>query len=74
MSLLQKSPIKETILATISRLLKMIGPFCKRALLKRLYSAEETYNFKEPTIRSHPIGVLNAADMGWLRLVGSLIL
>ena len=26
-------------LATISRLLKMIGLFCKRALQKRLYSA-----------------------------------
>ena len=29
--------------ATISRLLKMIGLFCKRALLKRRYSAKETY-------------------------------
>jgi len=25
------------------------GLFCKRALLKRRYSAKETYNFKEPT-------------------------
>jgi len=33
--------------ATISRLLKIIGIFCKRALEKRLYSAKETYNFKE---------------------------
>ena len=41
--------------ATISRLLKMIGLFCKRALQKRRYSAKETYNFKEPTNRSHPI-------------------
>jgi len=40
---------------TISRLLKTIGLFCKRALQKRLYSARETYNFKEPTNRSHPI-------------------
>jgi len=44
--------------ATISRLLKMIGLFCKRALLKRRYSAKETYNFKEPTNRSHPIADL----------------
>ena len=29
--------------------------FCKRALQKRLYSAKETYDFKEPTYRSHPI-------------------
>ena len=41
--------------ATISRLLKIIGLLCKRALSKRLYSAKETYNFKEPTNRSHPI-------------------
>jgi len=41
--------------ASISRLLKMIGIFCKRALWKTLYSAKETYNFKEPTDRSHPI-------------------
>ena len=45
------------------------------------YSAKETYNFKEPTIRSHPIPQTHAAfsdlsaslaAMGWLRLVGSL--
>jgi len=41
--------------ATISRLLKIIGLFCKRALYKRRYSAKETYDFKEPTNRSHPI-------------------
>ena len=40
---------------TISRLLKIICLFCKRDLLKRRYSAKETYNFKEPTNRSHPI-------------------
>ena len=42
--------------ATISRLLKIIGLFCKRALLKRPHSAKETCNFTEPTNRSHPIG------------------
>ena len=41
---------------SISRLLEIIGLFCKRALSKRPYSAKETYNFKEPTNRSHPIG------------------
>jgi len=46
--------------ATISRLLKIIGLLCKRALQKRLYSAKETYNFKEPTNRSHPICVIKA--------------
>ena len=44
--------------ATIGRLLKMIGLFCKRALLKRRYSAKETYTFKEPTNRSHPVLIL----------------
>jgi len=41
--------------ATISRLLKIIGLFCKRALYKRRYFAKETYDFKEPNNRSHPI-------------------
>ena len=41
--------------ATTSRLLEITGPFCKTALQKRLYSAKETYNFKKPTNRSHPI-------------------
>ena len=41
--------------ATIIRLLKITGLFCKRALRKRLHSAKETYNFKEPTNRSHLI-------------------
>jgi len=36
-------------------LLKITGLCCKRALYKRLYSAKETYDFKEPTNRSHPI-------------------
>jgi len=42
-------------MATISRLLKITCLFCKRDLQKRLYSAKETYNFKEPTSCSHPI-------------------
>ena len=42
-------------MATISRLLKTIGLFSKRALYKRLYSAKETYNFKKLTNLSHPI-------------------
>ena len=41
--------------ATISRLLKIIGLFCKWALEKRLYSAKDTCKFEEPTNRSHPI-------------------
>jgi len=30
-------------------------PCKKDYILRRLYSAKETYNFKEPTNRSHPI-------------------
>jgi len=45
--------------ASISRLLKIISLFCKKALWKRLYSAEETYNFKEPTNGSHPIPLIH---------------
>ena len=41
--------------ATIRKLLTIICLFCKRALYKRLYSAKETYNFKEPTNYNHPI-------------------
>jgi len=41
--------------AMTSRLLRIIGLFGKRALYKTRYSAKETYKFKEPTNRSHPI-------------------
>ena len=40
--------------ATISRLLKIIGLFCKIPLERRLCSAKETYNLKEPPKHSHP--------------------
>ena len=43
-------------MASISRLLNIIGFFCKRALSNRLYSAIESYDLKRPTNRSHPIG------------------
>jgi len=35
--------------ATISRLFKIVGFLCKRALEKRLYSAKEAHICKEPT-------------------------
>jgi len=41
--------------ATTSRLLKMIGLFCKRALQKRPIFSKETCNLKEPSNRRHPI-------------------
>jgi len=41
--------------ATISRLLKIIELFCRILSLLLVSFAKETYNFKEPTSRSHPI-------------------
>jgi len=41
--------------ATISRLLKIIGLFGRISSLLQSSCAKETYNFKEPTICSHPI-------------------
>jgi len=41
--------------ATISRMLQIIGLFCKRALQKRPVFCKETFIFKHPTHRSHPI-------------------
>jgi len=55
--------------ATISRLLKIIGLFCKRALSKNLYSAKETYDFQEPTNRSHPISKCDVRS-SWKRFSG----
>ena len=43
--------------ALVSRIDTIIGLFCKRGLLTRRYSAKETYNFIDPTDRSHPIHV-----------------
>ena len=45
-------------LASVSRIDKIIGLFCKRALRNRRYSAKETCNLIDPTNRSHPIGLL----------------
>ena len=41
--------------ASVSRIDKITGLFCKRALYKRRYSAKETYIFFDPTDRNHPI-------------------
>ena len=51
---------------TCSRLLKIIGLFCNRALRKRQYSAKETYNFKEPTNRRHPICTISECRVYFL--------
>jgi len=41
--------------ASISRLLKIIGLVCRISSLLYGSFAKETYNFKEPTTCSHPI-------------------
>jgi len=41
--------------ALVSRIDKIMGLCCKRALQKRQYSAKETYHFIDLTDRSHPI-------------------
>jgi len=43
--------------ATMSRLLEIIGLFCRISSVLYGSFAKETYNFKEPTDRSHPIMV-----------------
>jgi len=60
--------------ATISRLLQIIGLFCRISSLLKGSFAKETYYFKEPTNHSHPICHMWVvmSHMGWLRLVGSL--
>jgi len=58
-----RRPVPRNGVATISRLLKLIGLFCKSALWKRLYSAKETYNFKAPTHRSHPKAVAHCSTL-----------
>ena len=50
--------------ATISRMLKNIGLFCKRDLQKRPIFCKETYIFKHPTHRSHPICICNLSNIG----------
>ena len=47
---------KETYgVATIDRLLKIVGLFCRISSLIEGFFAKEIYNFKEPTNPSHPI-------------------
>jgi len=57
--------------ATISRMLKNIGLFCKRALQKRPVFCKETYIFKHPTNRSHPI--VNCCSTSVVVVVGIVV-
>jgi len=44
--------------ATMSRRLKITGLFCRLSSLLQGSFAKETYNFKEPTNRNHPVYIL----------------
>jgi len=48
--------------ATISRLLKIIGLFCRMSSLLWGSFAKKTHNFKDPTHRSHPISTERARE------------
>jgi len=54
---------------TLSSLPENIGLFCKRALSKRLYSAKETYIFKEPSNHSQPTALVRDASSATRRLI-----
>ena len=62
---------------SISRLLKMIGLFCRiQSLLQGSFAketfAKETYNLKEPTNRSHAIPILSRARLSKAAHIHSL--
>jgi len=44
--------------AAVSRLVKIMGLFCKILSLLQGSFAKEIYHFKEPTNRSHPICII----------------
>ena len=50
--------------ATISRLLKIIGLVCRMSSILQGSFAKEACNFTEPTNRSHPIMLLHVACSG----------
>jgi len=43
--------------ALVSRIDEILGLFCKRAILKRLYSAKESYNLINPVNVATPYPV-----------------
>ena len=60
--------MREYGVATISRLLNIVGLFCKRALSKCPFSSKKTYNVKEPTNRSRPTTIAK----GWKGAFGTV--
>jgi len=70
-------PLSDYAVATISRLLQIVGLFlqnivsfaeyrlfCRISSLLQGSFAKETYNFKEPTNRSHPICAVGIVVLG----------
>jgi len=55
----------------MSRRLKNIGLFCRISSVLYVSFAKETYNLKEPTNRSHPIGT-NTNDLARENVVGDV--
>jgi len=53
------------VVATISRLLKIISLFDRISSLLLSSFAKETYNFKELTNGSHPIGPPRKSEREW---------
>ena len=68
-SVLQLHHFSHYGVATISRMLKNIGLFCKRALQKRPVFCKETCIFKHPTNRSHPIAMHESYDLSLLKAI-----
>ena len=64
--------VRRIAMATISRLLKIIGPFCRISSLSQGSFAKETYNFKEPTSRSHPIARMPVRRIAWIHCYAAL--
>jgi len=52
--------------ATITRLLKIVVLFCRESSLLHGFFAKETYDFKDPTNRSHPICVWERVSGIWI--------
>ena len=59
------APMSMTMPATISRLLKIIGLLCKRALQKRLYSAKETCILRSLLIVATPSHMAITVPESW---------
>jgi len=68
----------QRLIGCMSRLLKIIGLFCKRALQKRWYFAKETYNliieysYNAQKTCILGIRVLHLIDTGWQRPIGCI--